>query len=337
LRFTLHRPSQNSAGSTCCHAMACRDVSGRVHVGVRPVPASHTYEPRLALATARCDVFAGVTGLRRAGYTPRRAPMGSCEELPPRLVKVPQPLLLDGLRPAGKPRRRPSGGSQLCGLGVEARCGPLPPRPQQVLLQGKVPHVPGVAALLGQQHLLRGVRVQAEPHGTQRSAGHRHPGGTRTPVLAVVAASSMICRFTGCSSPSTGVACSTRRCSTGANTSWPRCAWTSGRPGRVQRGPRPCPPARAVPAEGGALPPRQLPGGCLVQAPAAGLRWQDQTALRRAASSGPRHTSPGHTSPGHTVARHCPQSRTTSPTRNDQPRQGLLPARKGTVSTPDHR
>jgi hypothetical protein len=65
LRFTLHRPSQNSAVSTCCHAMACRDVSGRVHIGVRPVPASHTYEPRLGLATARCDVLAGVTGLRR--------------------------------------------------------------------------------------------------------------------------------------------------------------------------------------------------------------------------------------------------------------------------------
>src|SRR5450631_558973 len=33
--------------------MACRDVFGRVHVGVAPVPASHAYEPRLALATAR--------------------------------------------------------------------------------------------------------------------------------------------------------------------------------------------------------------------------------------------------------------------------------------------
>src|ERR1017187_8687986 len=65
LRFTLHRPSQNSAVSTCCHAMSCRDISGRVHVGVAPVPASHAYEPRLALATARSDVLAGVTGLRR--------------------------------------------------------------------------------------------------------------------------------------------------------------------------------------------------------------------------------------------------------------------------------
>src|SRR5664280_1986679 len=65
LRFTLHGPSQNSAVSTCCHGMSCRDVSGRVHVGVRPVPAGHAYEGRLALATLGSDVLAGVTGLRR--------------------------------------------------------------------------------------------------------------------------------------------------------------------------------------------------------------------------------------------------------------------------------
>jgi hypothetical protein len=65
VRFTLHRPSQNSAVSMCCHAMACRDVSGPVHVGVRPVPTSHAHEPRLALATVRSEVLAGVTGRRR--------------------------------------------------------------------------------------------------------------------------------------------------------------------------------------------------------------------------------------------------------------------------------
>src|SRR5664280_927304 len=65
LRFTLHRPSQNSAVSTCWHGMSCRDVSGRVHVGVRPVPARNAHEGRLALATLGSDVLAGVTGLRR--------------------------------------------------------------------------------------------------------------------------------------------------------------------------------------------------------------------------------------------------------------------------------
>src|ERR1035437_3687855 len=370
LRFTLHRPSQNSAVSTCWHGMACRDVSGRVHVGVRPVPASHTYEGRLALATLRSDVLAGMTGLRRvrsfhfldpagrflvqsgdeqtppgfedapvepgllcdvparvlhgpsrraghafdvevldpdhveaegevgagflkpvfapvaiagfqpadqgphfpaavrpapgvgesalqpqeplsflrpqtlraghltrgqchrdsdtpvhaddaadpwggdrcgdhserdmpttrplacdavrlpvrqgaaafelqpadlgdqhtgpctvvaadpqprtsddpqtlmlAGFTPRRAPMGSCEERPPPLVKVAQRLLLDGLRPAGKPRFRPPGGRQLCGLGAQARRGALPGPPHQALLQAEAPNLTGLAAL----------------------------------------------------------------------------------------------------------------------------------------------------------------------------------------------
>jgi hypothetical protein len=65
LRFTLHRPSQDSAVSTCWRAMSRRDVSGRVHVGVRPVPAGHAHEGRLALATLGSDVLAGVTGLRR--------------------------------------------------------------------------------------------------------------------------------------------------------------------------------------------------------------------------------------------------------------------------------
>jgi hypothetical protein len=74
VRFTLRRPSQNSAVSTCCDAMSCRDVSGRVQLGVRPVPARSAHEPRLALATAGSDVLAGVTGRRR---------VRSCEFLDP--------------------------------------------------------------------------------------------------------------------------------------------------------------------------------------------------------------------------------------------------------------
>jgi hypothetical protein len=68
------------------------------------------------------------------------------------------------------------------------------------------------------------------------------------------------------------------------------------------------------------------PGGCGRTSPAG------PTGLRCTAGSGPRPTSPDHA-----VARHCPQSRTTSPTRNDQTRQGFLPALKDRVSTPDHR
>ena len=55
------------------------------------------------------------------------------------------------------------------------------------------------------------------------------------------------------------------------------------------------------------------------------------TRLRCADGSGPRHTSLDHA-----VAHHCPPSRPTSPTRNDQTRQGFLPALKDRVPTPKH-
>src|ERR1035437_2696760 len=48
------------------------------------------------------------------------------------------------------------------------------------------------------------------------------------------------------------------------------------------------------------------------------------TRLRSTARSGHHHTSPDPPAP-----RHCPQSRTTSPTRNNQTRQGLLPEGQG--------
>jgi hypothetical protein len=114
LRFTLHGPSQNSAVSTCCHDMACRDVSGRVHVGVRPVPTSHAHEPRLALATVRCEVLAGVTGRRRVRSFDFLDPAGCFvfqpgrEQTPTRLQDAPVESGLGGDVPArfryGSPR-----------------------------------------------------------------------------------------------------------------------------------------------------------------------------------------------------------------------------------------
>jgi hypothetical protein len=164
-----------------------------------------------------------------AGFTPPRAPMGSCEKAPPCLVKVPQPLLLDGQRPAGKPRRRPPGGSQLRGL---ARCSPA----WALASAPTTGPAPGQGSTrTGRGRTARPAALSVRRSGTggtswpQRSAGLRHPCGNQTPT-GVVAASSMICTSTWCSSPSTGVACSTRRCSTGANTSWRRYARTSGRP-----------------------------------------------------------------------------------------------------------
>src|ERR1035437_5489485 len=245
--------------------------------------------------------------LMLAGFTPPRAPVGPGKEAPPPLVKVPHPLLLTRLRPAGQPRLRSPGRGQLCGLGIEARRGPFPAPPHQGLPQAEVPHVSGVGALLQQEHFLRVARIQAEPHGTQRSGGLRHPDGNQTPILAVVAASPATCTSTWCSPPSTAVACPTRRCSTCANTSWRRCVQTSGRPWpsstesktmftySCSTRPRWRSPTSSTPSKA------SHPGGYGRTSPA------ESTRLQPAAGSGPRHTSPDHA-----VARHCPQSRTRS-------------------------
>src|SRR5665647_1401495 len=555
LRFTLHRPSQNSQVSTCCHGMSCRDVSCRVHVGVPLMPASHTHEDRLALATLRCDLLAGVTGLRRvrsfdlldptgslllqpgdeqtphgfedapiearlpchvparllhgsprsarhtfdvevldpdhvetggevsagflhpvfapvavpgfqpadhglhfpaavrpapgarepalepqeplrffraqpsrtghftrgqrhrdadttihtddltgarrgdrfgnhserdmpttrpvtgnavrppvdqvaaafernptdlrdqhtgpcpvvaadpqplrsddpqplmlAGFTPRRATMGSGEEPLPRLVKVPQRLLLDGLRPAGKPRLRSPGGSQLPGLGVESRRGSFPTRPHQALLEAEVPHVPGVTALLQQEHCLCGARVQAEPHTANLATTYDTHPRTQNPIFGVVAASSTTCTFIWCSSPNIGVACSTRRCSPVANRSWPKCVRTSRQrwlssTERKTMSTCSCHTRRRWRSPTWSTPSRvPRPDACVRTSLAGSPR------PRCAAGSGHRRSLQGHV-----VAHHCPQSRTSSPTRNDPSRNGFVPALKDRVSTPDHR
>ena len=64
-RFALARRGQNSQPCTRCHTMARRDVSGTVHVGVRPAAAGDTYDDRLAPAVLGRDVLADVAGLRR--------------------------------------------------------------------------------------------------------------------------------------------------------------------------------------------------------------------------------------------------------------------------------
>jgi hypothetical protein len=76
LRFTLQRPSLNSAACTCRHPLSCHDLSGCVHLGVCPVPAGNAREGHLPATTVRCDVLAGVTGLRRAGKVDLLDPPG---------------------------------------------------------------------------------------------------------------------------------------------------------------------------------------------------------------------------------------------------------------------
>ena len=70
LRFTLHRPSRNSAVCTCCHAMVCRvflAAFGKSQATFVCVACGHRANadvPTLR-CTLRCDVFAVVTGLGR--------------------------------------------------------------------------------------------------------------------------------------------------------------------------------------------------------------------------------------------------------------------------------
>src|ERR1035437_4193740 len=78
LRFTLHRPSQDSAIPGLCGPRTAQSpravtlcpaarflAAFMSHVGVRLVPARNAPESRLAATTAGCDVRAGVAGLRR--------------------------------------------------------------------------------------------------------------------------------------------------------------------------------------------------------------------------------------------------------------------------------
>ena len=64
MRFTIRRPG-NPVASPCSHGTPCRDVPGRVHVGVGLVSAGDASEDRLALAVVRCAVPTGRAGLRR--------------------------------------------------------------------------------------------------------------------------------------------------------------------------------------------------------------------------------------------------------------------------------
>ena len=267
-----------------------------------------------------------------AGFTPRRAPVGAGKRVRPRLVEVTQRLLLNGLRPAGKPPLRSSGSSQLRGLGVEAQRRSLPSPPHQALFESEVPHIPGMSALLGQEHFLCSAWIQAEPQGPQRSAGLRHPCRDQTP-KGVVSPSPAISMSTWCSPPRIGRdVFDTEMVNAREQVMAQVCtdfdatlAQFNGAQDHVHLLAASNPPKVAL-SHLAAPYPTSHPGGC-------GRTWSPgSTRLRRAAGSGLRHPSPDHA-----VARHCPQSRTTSPTRNDQTRQGLLPARKDGALTPDHR
>ena len=76
MRFTVRSPAQRLEGSPRCHGTPCRDIPGRVHVSVSPVPTGNAPEDRLALTALRRAMPARMAGLRRERGTDLLHPTG---------------------------------------------------------------------------------------------------------------------------------------------------------------------------------------------------------------------------------------------------------------------
>lgn len=268
LRFARHRPSQNSAVSTRWHAMGGRDIFGRVHASVPPVPTRHTYESRVALAMLRGDVLVGITGLPGTGSL-EVLDLPGCllleparEQVPTRLQDVPARAGLLCDVPVWLSDRSPSGSGH--GLDVEVL------DPDRVEPGGKV----GAG-------LLNPVLAPRTIPGLQ--PGDQGPG---LPVAI--------------------------------DADDPPVAGRRDRSGDHSQ--RDMSAVSLVGADAARLSP-----GARTSQPGA-------TPLRRVAGSGPRHSAPDQA-----AARPYPPSRTTPPTKNDQTRHRLLPARKDRVLDPGQR
>jgi hypothetical protein len=188
LRFAVHGPG-NPVASPRSHGMPCRDVLGRIHVGVAGVSARGAPEDGLALARLPVHMPARRASLARERRTnllhsagrlflqsphqeppsgpqdaPVRAPLCAGEPAlqPPQPVSLPAGqarsagLLLHGLGARRQPRVLGSGGGQLTTLLHVGRCAGPARMPVRVLLDGKVPYVPGVCAVVPQHSLLGG-------------------------------------------------------------------------------------------------------------------------------------------------------------------------------------
>ncbi|MDT5182181.1 MAG: hypothetical protein QOI29_339, partial [Mycobacterium sp.] len=97
--------------------------------------------------------------LMHTGFTPRRAAVRSVEKVAHHLSEVPQRLLLHGLRTGRQPIVLGAGCGQLNTLLVIAGRAATG-LPVQLLLDGQVPHIPGVATMLRQHHRLFSGRKQ---------------------------------------------------------------------------------------------------------------------------------------------------------------------------------
>ncbi len=97
-----------------------------------------------------------------AGLAPRRATVGAVKEVAHRLGEVPQRLLLHGLRPGRQPLAFGAGRGQLGTLLVVAgRFSAW--LPVLLLLDGQIPHKPGMATVLGQDCRLLRAGKQPKP------------------------------------------------------------------------------------------------------------------------------------------------------------------------------
>ena len=108
-----------------------------------------------------------------AGSAPRRAAMRSREKIAHSLREIPQRLLLHGLRPSRQPFVLGAGRCQLSALLVEAgRTAPW--LPVLLLLEGQIPHIPRMAAMVAQHHrLLSGRKQPVSRHPNNANHYHR--------------------------------------------------------------------------------------------------------------------------------------------------------------------
>jgi hypothetical protein len=102
-----------------------------------------------------------------SGLAPRRPAMGTSKEVLHGLVKVSQGLLLHHLTTDGEPSVFPPRGGELPALLKVARCICPPWAPPRLLFASKIPHEPGMGAMLSQSCLIGSRREQAVPRHTK--------------------------------------------------------------------------------------------------------------------------------------------------------------------------
>lgn len=120
--------------------------------------------------------------LMHTGLAPRRAAMRSAEKVAHRLREIPQRLLLHSLRPGRQPPMLRAGRGQLSALLVVAR-RVATRLPVLLLLDGQIPHIPSVAAMLGQHpHLLSGRKQPISRHTGKITANTDTPPKGEAPI-----------------------------------------------------------------------------------------------------------------------------------------------------------